>query len=83
MSEQNEISALDGIVDDLLPDELDWRRVVKSYPVPALLLAAAGGFLIAREQGMELIAAAKAFVTDEVTHNIQSLLDRGSPDAGE
>ncbi len=82
MSEEN-ASALDGIVDDLLPDELDWRRVVKSYPVPALLVAAGAGFLIGREQGMELIAAAKAFVTDEVSHNLQSILDRGSPDAGD
>ncbi len=83
MSEQTEISALDGIVDGLLPDELDWRHVVKTYPVPALLLAAAGGFLVGREQGMELIAAAKAFVTEEVTHNFHSLLDRGSPPAGD
>ena len=81
MSEENQMSPLDGLVDDLLPDELDWRHIVTTYPVPALLLAAAGGFLIGREQGMELIAAAKAFVTDEVSHNLQSLLDRGSPDA--
>ena len=68
-------SPLDEIVDDLLPDELDWRRLARSYPIPALVVAAAGGYLIGREHGPSLLAALRDFVTGEVSGNIQSLLD--------
>ena len=36
-----ERSRLDELVDDILPGE--WERLVKAYPIPALLVAAAGG----------------------------------------
>ena len=79
MSQDNETPFLDSIVDDLVPNEIDWRHVVTNYPIPSLLVAAVGGFLVGREQGRELIAAGKAFVTEEVTHNLNALLDRGLP----
>ena len=33
----------DQLIDELMPEELDWRRVVTSYPVASLAVAAVGG----------------------------------------
>ncbi len=67
-------SALDEVVDDLLPAELDWRRLVVTYPIPALTLAAVGGFWLGRQRGSELVAALSSFVTNEVTRNVRAVL---------
>jgi hypothetical protein len=69
-----EVPAADRFVDDLLPEELDWRRMVRSYPLPVLAAAAVGGFLLGRRHGDEIVAALRAFVDREVSKNVQSLL---------
>lgn len=63
-------SFADRILDDLLPEDVDWRSLVRSYPVPVLSLAALGGFLLARKQGMALLGALSGFVADEVSEQI-------------
>jgi len=68
------LSALDEVVDELLPADLDWRRLVVTYPIPALLLAAAGGFWLGRQRGPELVAALSSFATDQVTRNVRAVL---------
>jgi len=68
------LSALDEVVDDLLPADLDWRRLVVTYPIPALLLATAGGFWLGRQRGPELVAVLSSFVTDQVTRNVRAVL---------
>lgn len=68
------LSALDEVVDDLLPADLDWRRLVVTYPIPALLLAAAGGFWLGRQRGPELVATLSSFATDQVTRNVRAVL---------
>lgn len=73
----------DEVVDELLPIDFDWRRLVCAYPLPALAVAAAGGFLLGRRHGPALVAAATAFVTEEVTRNVHSLLQDGLPAGGE
>jgi hypothetical protein len=69
------LSTLDEIVDDLLPGDLDWRRLVVTYPIPALVVATAGGFWLGRKRGPELVAALSSFVTDQVTKNVHAVLD--------
>lgn len=68
------LSALDEVVDDLLPADLDWRRLVVTYPIPSLLVAAAGGFWLGRQRGPELVTALSSFVTDQVTRNVRAVL---------
>lgn len=82
MAEQLRGSPADEIVDDLMPVDLDWRHLVRSYPVPALAVAATGGFLVGRRHGQALVAALVAFVTREVTRNVESLLGGGDEAAG-
>lgn len=66
----------DGLLDEILPEGLDWERLVRNYPIPAVLLAAAGGFFLGRRHGPAIVAAVSAFVTAEVTKNISDLIGR-------
>jgi hypothetical protein len=70
-------SVVDELIDELVPEGLDWERLVVTYPIPALLLAALGGFLLGRRHGPEILAAVSGFAASEVTRNVEQLLDRG------
>lgn len=72
--EANETSFVDGVLDDLLPDDLDWRALVCSYPVPALVLSGLGGFLLGSRHGNEIIRALSRFASREVDRNISTFL---------
>ena len=67
-------SMADQIVDDLLPEDLDWREMVRNYPLPAVVLALVGGFLLGQRHGSDLLAALRGYVDREVSKNVQSLL---------
>jgi anti-sigma-K factor RskA len=62
------------ILDEILPDELDWRSLVLRYPRAALLAAAAGGFWLARVRGRALVASVAAFAADQATATVESFL---------
>lgn len=85
MTEDSSSFEVDGIVEDLLPVDLDWRRLVRSYPLSALAVAVTGGFLVGRRHGPTLLKDFSSFVTEEVTRNLQSFFERepsgGPPDA--
>jgi hypothetical protein len=68
------LSRADRIVDDLLPEDFDWREIVRDYPLPALAVAAVGGFLLGRRHGVELLRALQRFADREVTQNLRTLL---------
>jgi hypothetical protein len=69
-------SILDELVDELVPEGLDWERLVVSYPIPALLLAAVGGFLLGRRHGPEILDAVSSFAAAEVSRNVSQALGR-------
>lgn len=62
------------VVDEALPEEFEWERLVRTYPVPALLLAAVGGFVLARARGEAVLAALGAFAADRVTDEVHRVL---------
>jgi hypothetical protein len=64
------------LVDELTPEGLDWERLVRAYPIPALLLAAAGGFLLGRTRGPEILAAVSGFASEELARNINDAIGR-------
>ena len=66
---------LEEVIDDLLPERLDWRRLVRDYPVPALLVAAAGGYFLGRRHGRSVLAAIPALAMSQVSR-------RFDPEAG-
>lgn len=63
------------LVDELLPDELDWQYWVRTYPIAAVSLAAVGGFLLARSRGPELVETLSNSAADTVSENVQHLIE--------
>lgn len=67
-------SVVDELIDEIVPEGLDWERLVVSYPIPALLIAAVGGFLIGRRHGTEILSAASSYMAAEVSRNVSHLI---------
>ncbi len=67
-------SVVDAMLDELLPEEIEWERLVRTYPVPSLLIAAAGGFLLAYTRGPGIIAALSALATAQVGDAVRDAL---------
>lgn len=70
-------SMADELIDDLVPPQVDWRRVVVRHPWPALLLAGLGGYLLGRSQGRTLVRAISALAVARVEAEV---LDRFADD---
>jgi hypothetical protein len=64
----------DELIDELMPPGFDWERLVRSYPIPSLILAALGGFLLGRQRGPLVVAALSSFAASQVTHGVNGLL---------
>jgi hypothetical protein len=62
------------LLDRVLPEGLDWEELVRTYPVPALAVAALGGFLVGRAHGTAIVSAVSSFAAAEVAKNVSSLL---------
>lgn len=71
----DEASFADDLVDELLPTEFDWRRVVRRYPLPSLLIAALGGYLLGRSRGQELVEALGEAAGDHVSARLSALTE--------
>ena len=53
-------SSVDELLDELVPPDLDWRRLVRRYPIPALLVAGAAGYWLGRSKRGAAVAEALA-----------------------
>lgn len=62
-------------IDELLPEDLDWEHLVRTYPVPCLLAAGAFGFLLGRDHGPALLAAISAFAGNRARQAIEDALE--------
>ena len=67
-------TSVEEILDELLPEELEWERLVRTYPVPAVALAAIGGFVIGLRHGPEILTAVSGFLAAEVSRNVSELI---------
>lgn len=63
-------SLADGLIDDLVPPEVDWRQIVRRHPWPALFLAGLGGYLLGRSQGKTLVRAVSALAVARVESEV-------------
>jgi hypothetical protein len=54
-------------LDDLLPEELEWERLVRSYPLAALVVAGVAGYLLGVRSGGPILAAVGETATRRVT----------------
>jgi hypothetical protein len=62
------------LLDELLPEGVDWRDLVRAWPLPTLAAAAVGGFLVGRNHGPAILGAVAGFASAEVAKNVSSLL---------
>ena len=69
-------SMADELVDELVPREVDWQRLVRSYPLMSLALAALGGFVLGRSRGREMVSALSTFAADTLTDNVNEYLGK-------
>jgi hypothetical protein len=65
---------VEDILDEILPESLEWERLVRTYPVPALAVAAAGGFYLGLRHGTAILAAVSSYLAAEVSRNVGDLL---------
>lgn len=58
LSREGGRSLADEFLDELMPPELEWSRVVRNHPIPALVVAAAAGYWLGRSRRGAAIADA-------------------------
>jgi hypothetical protein len=75
MELQERESIVEELLDELVPEGLDWQRLVVRYPIPSLLVAAVGGFYVGRRHGPEILKALSGIAAAEVSRNVSHLLD--------
>lgn len=67
-------SLADELIDQLIPDRVDWRRLVRDHPWPAIGLAAVGGYVLGRTRGSAVLAALSAFAAGAVADGVNEAL---------
>lgn len=67
--------AAERLLDDVMPGDLDWRGMVRAYPLPAAVVAAAGGFLLGRQHGTAVLGAVATFAVGELSRSLLAVLD--------
>ncbi len=65
----------DLLLDKVIPDEIDWRDLVRRHPMLAVGVAAGLGFLIGRSKGAAIVAGVSAAVTSGVMRQLSDVLD--------
>ena len=67
-------SQVDALLDELVPPDLDWRRIVRRYPIPALVVAGAAGYWLGRSRrGVALAEALAGALALGVTRELVDL----------
>jgi hypothetical protein len=70
MTPERTVSA--RLLDELLPEELEWERVVRTYPLTALVVAGVAGYLLGVRSGAPILAAVGATATRRVADLVGS-----------
>jgi ElaB/YqjD/DUF883 family membrane-anchored ribosome-binding protein len=65
----------DFLLDKVIPDEIDWRDLVRRHPMLSVGVAAGLGFLIGRSKGAAIVAGASAALTTAVMRQLSDVLD--------
>ena len=64
----------DELLDEILPDELDWQGLVRSYPKTSILVAAVGGYYIGFSKGRSLVDGLASLAGDTVSRGVNEFL---------
>ncbi len=65
----------DFLLDKVIPDEIDWRQLVRQHPLLCIGAAGLVGFLLGRSRGAAIVAGASAAVTNAVMRQLSDVLD--------
>jgi len=74
-SERRQRLNADFLLDKVIPDEIDWRDLVRRHPMLSVGVAAGLGFLIGRSRGAAIVAGASAAVSAAVMRQLSDVLD--------
>jgi hypothetical protein len=66
-------SLVDRWIDEVVPQELDWKELVRAYPIPAVLAVAAGGFYLGAVHGRRIVETLGDLVTQRVEDTAERL----------
>lgn len=58
----------------LLPEELEWERLVRTYPLASLAIAAVGGYFLGRRSGAVIIEAVSQTASERVRGLVSEVL---------
>ena len=67
-------SSIDNILDEILPENVEWERLVRSYPLPSVALAAVGGFVLALSHGPAILSAVTGYLSAQVSQSVSQVL---------
>jgi hypothetical protein len=73
---EERIPDADEVMDEVMPSELDWHRLVRRYPIASITIAAIGGYVLGRNRGEEILAALSNHAADLVSGQVNDLLGR-------
>ena len=66
----------DELLDEILPDELDWQGLVRSYPKTSVLVAVLGGYYVGFNKGRALFDGLAELAGDTVSRAVNEFLGR-------
>lgn len=67
-------SLADRLLDEVLPEELKWRRLVQTYPLAAVAVAAGLGYFLGTRHGGAVLTTLSGFAMAQVTDRLGPLL---------
>lgn len=73
---EEQIPRADEVVEEVLPAELDWQRLVRRYPIASITIAAIGGYVLGRNRGEEIVKALSNHAAELVTGQVNDVLGR-------
>ena len=74
MLEEERGSFVDDLIDELVPGDVDWQRLVTSYPLPAVAVVALVGFYLGFRHGAEILSALSGYAASEISRNVSHLM---------
>jgi hypothetical protein len=63
-------------IDEVMPEEFDWRHLVVRYPLTSLACAAVGGFLIGRSRGEGIVDKVSTVAAETVEESVHRWVDQ-------
>ncbi len=73
---EQQIPEADEVMDEVMPAELDWQRLVRRYPIASITIAAIGGYVLGRNRGEEILVALSDHAADLVSGQVNTMLGR-------